>query len=109
MRQEIAVKAIAKMHPKDARKADLRHYGKNLDKENDENGSVPKLHHAEGKVLCNPARKQIGAEENDDKFTPHPLEGKQKAEIRKFACGKQHVVQRHAVDHHPRGNKGKEK
>ena len=28
MRQEIAVKAIAKLHPKDTRKADLRHNGK---------------------------------------------------------------------------------
>ena len=109
MRQEIAVKAIAKLHPKDTRKADLRHNGKNLNEENHENGSVPELHDTKRKPFCDSAGKQIGAEENNDKFAPHPLKRKQKAEVCKFTCGKHHIVERHAVDHHPRGNKGKEK
>ena len=109
MRQEAAVEAIAKSNPKDACKSDLRHNGKNLNEKDNKNRSVAELHHAEGKPLCDSAGKQAGAEEDDDEFAPHSLERKQKAEVRKFSCGKHHIVQRHAVDHHPRGNKGKEK
>lgn len=92
MRQEVAVEAIAKSNPKDACKSDLCHNGENPNEKDNKNRSVAELHHTEGKVLCDSAGEQIGAEEDDDKFAPHFPKDERKGAVCEGGAGKHRVV-----------------
>lgn len=106
MGDKLAVKAVPMPDAQNAGQRDLRDHGEGLDGEDDRNRAVAGLHHPEGEVLGHMAGDKIGAQEDEDEFRPHSLQGNEKGCIYKGA-GRQHgVVKCHDVHHDPRSDGG---
>lgn len=106
MGDKLAVKAVPVPDAQKAGQRNLRDHGEGLDGKDDRNRAVAGLHHPEGEVLGHMAGDKIGAQEDEDEFRPHFLQGNEKGRIYKGAGGQHGVVKRHDVHHDPRGDGG---